>query len=178
MMLSSALGNGSYKKVCGFCTFAHTMWKGTKLYREFTSAVVLSYKKIFVTFYHLITNNRFVTTHIHPLLALSVALSIAPWSTARTFHCSFYCSRHPSLLLLLFDPPLAIHRFSYCSKWYYIKCRQCDVPNVHYFHYSKKFMVNSWMKRRIKRRSTEVFHDWTNDWLINSDIDMQYRYDR
>ncbi len=33
------LGNGSYKKVCGFCTFVHTMWKGTKLHREFTSDV-------------------------------------------------------------------------------------------------------------------------------------------
>jgi hypothetical protein len=31
-----ALGNGSYKKVCGFRTFVHTMWKGTKLHREFT----------------------------------------------------------------------------------------------------------------------------------------------
>jgi hypothetical protein len=57
-----SLGNGSYKKVCGFCTFVHTMWKGTKLHREFTSDVH-SYKNIFVTFYHLITNNRFVTMH-------------------------------------------------------------------------------------------------------------------
>ena len=31
------------------------------------------------------------------------------------------------------------------GKWYCIKSRQCDVPNVHYFHYSKKFMVNSWI---------------------------------
>ena len=31
------------------------------------------------------------------------------------------------------------------GKWYCIKSRQCNVPNVHYFHYSKKFMVNSWM---------------------------------
>ena len=58
----NALGNGSYKKVCGFCTFVHTMWKGTKLHREFTSDVH-SYKKMFVTFYHLITNNRLVTMH-------------------------------------------------------------------------------------------------------------------
>jgi hypothetical protein len=57
-----ALGNGSYKKVCGFCTFVHTMWKGTKLHREFTSDIH-SYKKKIVTFYHLITNNRFVTMH-------------------------------------------------------------------------------------------------------------------
>jgi hypothetical protein len=38
------LGNGGYKKVCGFCTFVHTMWKGTKLHREFTSDIH-SYKK-------------------------------------------------------------------------------------------------------------------------------------
>ena len=31
------------------------------------------------------------------------------------------------------------------GKWFCIKSRQCDVPNVHYFHYSKKFMVNSWI---------------------------------
>jgi len=34
------------------------------------------------------------------------------------------------------------------GKWYWIKCRQCDVPNAHYFHYSKKFsndLVNSWI---------------------------------
>jgi hypothetical protein len=35
----TSLGNGSYKKVCGFCTFVHTMWKGTKLHRGFTSDV-------------------------------------------------------------------------------------------------------------------------------------------
>ena len=74
-----SLGNGSYKKVCGFRTFVHIMWKDTKLHREFTSDVQ-SNKKIFVTFYHLITkkkicdnvqiidlglftNNRFVTIH-------------------------------------------------------------------------------------------------------------------
>jgi hypothetical protein len=39
-----ALGNGSYKKVCGFSTFVHTMWKGTKLHREFTSDVHSSKK--------------------------------------------------------------------------------------------------------------------------------------
>jgi hypothetical protein len=33
LRLKRSLGNGSYKKVCGFCTFVHTMWKGTKLYR-------------------------------------------------------------------------------------------------------------------------------------------------
>jgi len=31
------------------------------------------------------------------------------------------------------------------GKWYCIKSRQFDVPNVHYFHFSKKFMVNSWI---------------------------------
>jgi hypothetical protein len=31
------------------------------------------------------------------------------------------------------------------GKWYCIKSRQCDVRNVHYFHYSKKFIVNSWI---------------------------------
>ena len=34
------------------------------------------------------------------------------------------------------------------GKWYCIKCRQCDVPNAHYIHYSKKFsndLVNSWI---------------------------------
>jgi hypothetical protein len=35
----AALGNGSYKKVYGFCTFVHTMWIGTKLHRGFTSDV-------------------------------------------------------------------------------------------------------------------------------------------
>jgi hypothetical protein len=36
------------------------MWKGIKLHREFASDVQ-SYKRIFLTFYHLITNNRYVT---------------------------------------------------------------------------------------------------------------------
>ena len=52
-----SLGNGSYKKVCGFCTFVHTMWKGTKLHRGFTSDVH-SYKKKFVPFYHLVIKQR------------------------------------------------------------------------------------------------------------------------
>ena len=37
----ATLGNGNYKKVCGSCTFVHTMWKGTKLHREFTSDVLI-----------------------------------------------------------------------------------------------------------------------------------------
>ena len=33
------LGNSSYKKVCGFCTFVHILWKVIKLHRGFTSDV-------------------------------------------------------------------------------------------------------------------------------------------
>jgi hypothetical protein len=33
------LKNSSCINFCGFCTFAHTMWKGTKLHRGFTSDV-------------------------------------------------------------------------------------------------------------------------------------------
>ena len=45
------------------------------------------------------------------------------------------------------------------GKWYWIKCRQCDVSNAHYIHYSKKFsndLVNSWILTYCNETMVEV----------------------
>ena len=44
------------------------------------------------------------------------------------------------------------HHFAIYSqrKWFCIKSRQCDVPNVHYFHYSKKFMDTNLLRGNRK----------------------------
>ena len=65
--MNTSLGNGSNKKVCGFCTFVHTIWKGSKLHREFTSDVHSLDEKQSIYFIEDLVIGKHIRTHVHNL---------------------------------------------------------------------------------------------------------------